>query len=92
MGLILRNKIVYIWTALVALTLSASWASVGKSAAFHLSDQAVTSVIFTVAFLKTRLVIMHFMEVGTAPLLLRLIMELWLLIAYVAMLSLYWLL
>ena len=53
--------------------------------------QLTTTGLLVLAFFKVRLVIMHFMEVATAPLVLRLIFEAWLLIVCCVLLGIYWL-
>lgn len=51
-----------------------------------LSPRLASAAILLVAFFKTRLVILHFMEVATAPIALRAVFEGWLLLTCCALL------
>lgn len=63
-----------VWLILMAATGLQWWLGMHGLGA---SVQMATISLFVIAFFKVRLVIMHFMEIGTAPLPLRLIMEGW---------------
>ncbi len=65
---------VFIWVCLIIFTLLT--VSLGHSIG-SLTDAMVNTSILIITFIKTRLIIMHFMEVKRAPLLLRLIFEAW---------------
>tara|TARA_B110000211_G_scaffold125371_2_gene144384 strand:- start:12602 stop:12886 length:285 start_codon:yes stop_codon:yes gene_type:complete len=85
----LNTRITYIWVLLAALT-TVSWGLadgivVDTSSQF----QWLTVTLLLLAFFKVRLVIMHFMEVATAPLPLRAIFEVWVLVVCIAINLLY---
>lgn len=78
------RRALLVWAVLVALTLG-SW-YLG-----HESDLAtpaiVSGVIIAAALVKARLIILHFMEVGDAPLALRLVFEAWCLVVAVGLIA-----
>ena len=80
------RRITAVWLLLVLATLL-SWESA------HLGDdhRLSTSIVLVIAFIKARFVGLEFMELRDAPLPLRLIFELWVLLACAALLILYWL-
>ena len=80
------RRITAVWLLLVLATLI-SWESA------HLGDdhRLSTSIVLVIAFIKARFVGLEFMELRAAPLPLRLIFELWVLLACAALLILYWL-
>ncbi len=73
MAQLFRNRITFVWFILAAAALL-SWIVGGSYAP---GDEAAarnaTVVLMVIAFVKVRLVIMHFMEAGIAPLPLRLV-------------------
>ena len=71
-----------IW-AVLALATVVSW-YMGTDPALN-----IPAVMLIIAFFKTRLVIMHFMEVKHAPLALRLIGEAWGIVCCTALIVLY---
>lgn len=88
---LLKHTAVYAWLALVGLTGLAWWLSLDLATIEQEAVQLTTTGLLVLAFFKVRLVIMHFMEVATAPLVLRLIFEAWLLIVCCVLLGIYWL-
>lgn len=76
-----------VWLLLAALT-GLTWnvgsAAAGEAGAAH--AYAVLALLL-VAFFKVRLVIMHFMEIGDAPLPLRLVFEVWVVAVCAAMIA-----
>ncbi len=94
---LVKQSVIYAWIALVLLTALSWYLSVdlGAGEPGQLGEQArrlTASALLLLAFFKVRLVIMHFMEVATAPLPLRMIMELWVLAVCGVLLAMYWLL
>ncbi|MEX1670947.1 cytochrome C oxidase subunit IV family protein [Zhongshania guokunii] len=71
-----------IW-AVLALATALSW-YMGGDASLN-----IPAVMLLIAFFKTRLVIMHFMEVNHAPLPLRIIGEAWGIVCCAALIVLY---
>ena len=79
---IFLQKNTAIW-ALLALATVLSW-YMGSDAALN-----IPAAMLLIAFFKTRLVIMHFMEVNHAPLGLRLVCEAWGIVCCAALIVLY---
>lgn len=77
----------WIWVLLVALT-TMSW-EVGDGQATGISVSMVTPVLLLVAFFKVRMVGMHFMELKTAPLPLRVLFEAWVVVTCGTLLLIY---
>lgn len=88
LGLV-QSRVTYVWLFLAALT-AASWI-LGDSYDPSNLDQIkyLTVGLLALAFFKIRLVVMHFMEVGHAPILLRIILESWVLLVFLLMVALY---
>lgn len=70
-----RRRLVIIWLALCALTVAAFAA--GES---HTNGHWALVAVIVAALVKVRFVILDFMEVRTAPLPLRLVLEGWLVV------------
>ena len=68
-----ERRLAVIWAAMFALTLLSYAAGEGS---IHHAAAGVASVV-ALAFLKVRFVLLDFMEVRHAPLLLRAVLELW---------------
>lgn len=87
--LLFYNSITYVWLLLVVMT-SISW-MLGDSLASKnvVSGHWPVVALMLIAFFKVRLVIMHFMEVATALLPLRIAFEMWVLVVCGAILALY---
>ncbi|MCK9504101.1 MAG: cytochrome C oxidase subunit IV family protein [Porticoccaceae bacterium] len=66
----------WIWLLLVALT-TMSWEVGDGGASAGIGTSLVTPLLLLVAFFKVRLVGLHFMELKTAPLPLRILFESW---------------
>lgn len=75
-----------VWIILLVLTIISGFLADGT---IELAPTAVTLIIFVIAFLKVRMVIIHFMEIGHAALPLRIILELWALATFAALIFLY---
>ena len=85
----LNTPATYVWLLLAALT-AVSWGLADGVVPNSASQmQWLAAALLLLAFFKVRLVIMHFMEVATAPLLLRFIFEAWVLVVCGAILVTY---
>ena len=74
---LVRSGATLVWLALTVLT-ALSWYLAEDYGIGHAQAlRAVTVALLVVAFFKVRLVIMHFMEIGEAPLALRAVFEAW---------------
>ncbi len=81
---LIRSKATVIWLILLAATgLSLALTDAEGS---HLATMAV----IVIAFFKVRLVGLHFMELSTAILPLRIVFEAWVVVICAVVLSLYW--
>ena len=80
------SRLTWIWLLLVAATLL----SVESSAA-HGDHRLLSTAIIVIACIKVRLIGLNFMELRTAPRVLRSIFEGWLLLIGSVLLLIYWL-
>jgi cytochrome c oxidase subunit IV len=76
-----------VWLVLIAAT-GLSWWLVERHA---LTAQVATTAALCIAAFKSRLVLLHFMELRTAPLLWRLLFEAWALLCVGFIVGGYWL-
>ncbi|NIB38826.1 prokaryotic cytochrome C oxidase subunit IV family protein [Pseudomaricurvus alkylphenolicus] len=89
MKALIHTPITYVWLLLAVLT-GLSWGLAdGIAPDPQAAFQWVTVALMLLAFFKVHLVIMHFMEVGTAPIPLRAIFEVWVVVVCTAILLLY---
>ena len=65
---------ILIWAFLIIFTLFSVWLGHGPEA---FTNAQITVFILVVTFIKTRLIILHFMEIKHAPLPLRIVFEVW---------------
>jgi hypothetical protein len=81
-----RDRVAAVWVALVLAT-AASWLLGGE----HLihRQEAAAIVVIAIAFVKVRLVGMHFMELHAAPTALRAVFQGWCLVAFGVLTGLY---
>jgi caa(3)-type oxidase subunit IV len=77
------------WAALCALTVGAWWLSPAHPGGAVAPNIEVTVAVMVGAFIKCRLVIRYFMEVGTAPQWLQIATDSWLLILWLTVLGIY---
>ena len=85
----LNTPITYIWLLLAALT-AVSWGLAdGVVVGSPSQMQWLTAALMFLAFFKVRLMIMHFMEVATAPTALRTIFEAWVAVVFCAIIIVY---
>jgi len=82
---LLKSRITLIWLILIAATLI-SW-RVGTDGA--VGAHLATTIVLLVAFIKVRLVGLHFMELRYAPLALRLIFEAYCLVVCATLVIMY---
>lgn len=75
-----------VWIALLVLTFVSGFLADGM---LGMSNSTAAIILLAIAFLKVRLVIIHFMEIGHAAMPLRIALETWILITLAAMLFLY---
>lgn len=73
------------WFLLMALT----FMSFETTAAWLNSPSLLIAVVFAIALLKIRIVILHFMEVRLAPLPLRMAIEIWIVVLGATLLGLW---
>ena len=83
MNALFQSFATLVWVVLMLATGLSWWLGT------HQGSGSATIVLMLVAFLKVRLIIMHFMEVRGAPLPLRLICEGWVIVTCSAVLGLY---
>jgi hypothetical protein len=81
----LRSRVHRSWLSLVLAT----GASFGLCAEGGIGLGAAAAIL-GIAYAKGRLVILNFMELRHAPLWLRLVLEVWLLVVSIVLLSFYW--
>jgi caa(3)-type oxidase subunit IV len=77
-------RVVVVWLVLLTATLL-SWESAHTSGEYRLASAAV----LLIAFLKARLIGLEFMELRSAPRVLRFIFEAWVIVACATLLALY---
>ena len=84
-----RVTILVVWLVLVTATCLSLW--VGENRIPVTSAGLATSLVIGLALIKIRLVMHYLMEVRTAPVALRAVLDVWLAVAGTAILSVYWL-
>ena len=89
MTLPINVKASLIYLCLVILTIFSWWLADGYIPENLNAYEYVSMGLLLVAFFKVRLVIMHFMEISTAPLLLRVIFETWVIVVATVTIGLY---
>lgn len=83
------SKTTLVWLALLLLTALSWFITSDDHGLRYLSQSAITAILLGVAMFKARLVILHFMEIGEAPVALRLVFEAWVLLVYGALMAIY---
>lgn len=89
MGAILRGTTTWVWLALMLLTGVSWWLGGGSDRTLVADPIRITIPLMSMAFFKARLVLVHFMEIGSAPLALRLVCDAWVVITYATVIGLY---
>lgn len=77
------------WILLCALTIGSWWLSPAHSSAPAVPSLNITLAVIVVGFIKCRMIIRYFMEVGSAPRWLRLATDGWLVALWGAALVIY---
>ena len=83
----LRDRLLLVWALLIAVTLFS--AGIGGGASWFGTRGMVAVAVLAIAFVKAGTVIFAFMEVGRAPIALRVLALAWLVIALAVLLSAY---
>lgn len=85
MTALLSRTATRVWLLLMLATVVTTWV-LSKDA---IAARIGTIAIFVIAAYKVRLVLLHFMELRTAPLPLRLVFEAWVLVVTAAVIGIY---
>jgi hypothetical protein len=85
---LILQKITFVWLGLVLAT-GLSW-QFGHGFGFGDNVRYATVAVIVISFLKVRFIMLDFMEVRTAPLPLRILLECWLVVVCGALIGLYW--
>jgi cytochrome c oxidase subunit IV len=86
---VLRRPVTGVWLVLVLATML-SWLLGGEPPRDGPGRQTgLTAAVLVIAFMKVRLIVLHFMEVRDAPRALRLILEAWIVLVLGLLLGLY---
>lgn len=88
-GTTANARLTYVWLVLCAITLAAWWLAPAHPQGHYGSSTPITITILAMGFVKTCLVIRHFMEVRTAPRWLQLFTGIWLVVMWGAVLAIY---
>ncbi len=88
---LLLTRITYVWLMLIAATALSWWLGMGPLEDVAETRHLATTGMMLIAFIKTHLVLQYFMEVRTAPWILKRICELWGIVACTGVLLFYWL-
>jgi hypothetical protein len=83
---IARDRVAAVWAFLVLATIASL--TLGEDRLIHTQD-VVATVVIAIAFLKVRLVGIHFMELREAPVLLRAAFETYVAVAALVLIVLY---
>jgi hypothetical protein len=87
---LIKLPVTWVWLSLIALS-GLTWLISANALPSLVSTRGLSVAILSIAFVKVRIVIMHFMEVVNAPAPLRIAMEVWVLVVLAIALILYWL-
>jgi hypothetical protein len=86
----LDARLTYVWVILSVIAVLSWWLGhTARSGGFLVSSTPVTIGVLLIGCIKTRLIMQHFMEVRTAPTWLRRVMDIWLVVFWGAVLSIY---
>jgi hypothetical protein len=83
----LRDRLLLVWVFLVSVTLFS--AEIGGGASWFGSPGMVAVAVLAIAFIKAGMVMFTFMEIGRAPIALRLVSAGWLMAALAVLLAIY---
>jgi hypothetical protein len=87
MPTILRDRLLLVWALLIAVTLFS--AGIGGGASWFGTRRMVAVAVLAIAFVKAGTVMFAFMELGRAPLALRILAAGWLVAALAVLLAAY---
>ena len=87
---LLKPGVLIVWLLLVMLTAISWYLSIDMTATNDGAHQVTSSVLLVLALFKVRLVIMHFMEIATAPVALRLLFDVWVVAVCSLLIGMYW--
>jgi len=87
----IRNRSTYVWLFLSIITVISWRVASTHGGNSYRADVWVTAVVLLIAFIKTRLIIRNYMEVGSAPSWLQLTCDAWLLCLFGVIGCFYWL-
>lgn len=80
---------ILVWAGLMLATLASWWLGIHESDTPGDGASAGTAAVLVVTFVKIRFVAMHFMEVRAAPLLLRVILDAYVIVVCTTLVILY---
>jgi len=89
LGFLLKNAVTRVWLLLAGLTGVSWWLGAGETIGTARSVELTTVGLLLLAFFKVRLVILYFMEIRTAPWILRCIFETWVVVVCLAVITIY---
>jgi hypothetical protein len=89
MRTVFRHKTTIVWLILAVATALSWWLGTDHGTHADLNRLQTTAGLMVLAFIKVRLIIQYFMEVGTAPWPLRLICDVYVVGACTTVLTLY---
>jgi Prokaryotic Cytochrome C oxidase subunit IV len=78
-----------VWVVLSAITVISWWLGPANHSGPLAPSTVITVVVLALGFIKARLIIRHFMEVGTAPAWLRVSTDVWLVALWGGVLAIY---
>ena len=84
-----EKRLLIVWLALSAITCVSLWLGSLPGRRYLAPDAAITISVIVIAFLKVRIIMREFMEVRTAPALLRRITDIWLSLTAAILLGVY---
>src|SRR4249920_1789395 len=84
-----NRAITLAWIALCAITIGSWWLSPAHSSLGAIASVPITVAVVILGFVKCRLIIRYFMEVGAAPRWLRLATDGWLVVLWGSVLAIY---
>jgi hypothetical protein len=86
---LIHRNVFIAWLVLILLTALSWYLSLDLSVTENNAHRMTTSTLFLLAFFKVRLVIIHFMEISTAPIALRIFFESWVVVVCSVLIAMY---
>jgi Na+-driven multidrug efflux pump len=87
---LIKSRITLVWAGLVAVT-CLSWGSI-QGHGWLRDPRIATALVMVIAFLKVRYILLEFMETRRAPLWLRFVGEVWVVVVCTTIIAMRWLL